>query len=101
MKQTVIESLIIYLVFDLVILRLILGSFLIRQKNKGKSTRYLIGVALTFTGILLTSFGFYLATPPTLTQGWVINEAMLAGILPFLCGGIGFLVLGIFLINNP
>ena len=101
MKQTIIETLIIYIIFDVIILRLIFGSFLIRQKNKGKSTRYLVGVSLTFLGVILTSFGLFLATPPIPSQGWVINSNMIAGIVPFLCGGIPSLVLGIFLINNP
>ena len=98
LNQHTIETIIVYVLFDVIILRLIFATFLKRQMEKGKGRRYGLGVSLIFLGVILTSFGMYLATP---YREWKINEEMIAGVAPFLVIGVPSLVLGIFLVNNP
>ncbi len=99
-KPNLIETLIIYLIVDVIILRLLFASFLKRQKAKGKGSRFLWS-ELGFLGGLLSSFGIFLLTPPNFNQGWQLNPAMFAGAAPIVCIGVPSLILGIFLVNNP
>ncbi len=101
LNVNILEVLIVYVIFDVIILRLIFASFLRRQMNRGKGRRYLVGVSLIFLGVILTSFGLFLGFGSIPYQGWTINSGMIAGVAPFLLFGIPSLILGIFLINNP
>jgi hypothetical protein len=99
LEKNIVEGIIVYLIFDVIILRLIFSTFLKRQADRGKGSRYLVGVSLIFLGVILTSLGVFFAIP---YGGWnILNSAAIAAVVPFLVVGVPCLALGILLVNNP